>query len=251
MRGFTSISESLSPQELAEWINEYLTAMSLVIREGHRGTLDKYIGDAVMAFWGAPVEDTAHAEHAVCAALAMQREARRLSATFAQRGWPALAIGVGVNTGAMRVGDMGSRLRRAYTVMGDAVNLGSRLEGLKRVYGVDILIGPDTQAQLPGWVCREVDLVRVKGKHQPVRIFEPLGPLNEVPALEQALVARWHSVLQAVRGQQWTVAREALALLERDDPGRLLYALYQERLDDWQANPPGPDWDGAQTFTSK
>lgn len=251
VRGFTSVSESLSPQELADWINEYLTAMSQVIRQGYRGTLDKYIGDAVMAFWGAPLEDAAHAQQAVSAALAMQREAKRLSAAFAARGWPALAIGVGVNSGLMRVGDMGSQVRRAYTVMGDAVNLGSRLEGLTRVYGVDILIGPDTQAQLSGWVCREVDLVRVKGKNRPVHIFEPLGPATEVPAAEQERVSRWHAVLQAVRAQQWEAARAALAELERGDPGRPLYALYRDRLDAWQSEPPGPHWDGAQNFTSK
>lgn len=251
VRGFTSVSESLSPQELADWINEYLTAMSQVIRQGYRGTLDKYIGDAVMAFWGAPLEDAAHAQQAVSAALAMQREAKRLSAAFAARGWPALAIGVGVNSGLMRVGDMGSQVRRAYTVMGDAVNLGSRLEGLTRVYGVDILIGPDTRAQLSGWVCREVDLVRVKGKNRPVHIFEPLGPATEVPAAEQERVSRWHAVLQAVRAQQWEAARAALAELERGDPGRPLYALYRDRLDAWQSEPPGPHWDGAQNFTSK
>ncbi|HEX4843116.1 MAG TPA: adenylate/guanylate cyclase domain-containing protein, partial [Limnobacter sp.] len=129
VRGFTTISESLEPNELREYINAYLTTMSEIIR-AHRGTLDKYIGDAIMAFWGAPIPDADHATLATRAAVAMQLEAQKLNAQFAARNWPKLAIGVGVNTGNMRVGDMGSKIRRAYTVMGDAVNLGSRLEGI-------------------------------------------------------------------------------------------------------------------------
>ena len=122
MGGFTSISESLTPKELSQFINEYLTAMSLMIRS-HRGTLDKYIGDAIMAFWGAPVADPEHARQAVISAMAMQAELVQLRAQMRARGWPEIRIGVGVNTGGMSVGDMGSPLRKAYTVMGDAVNL--------------------------------------------------------------------------------------------------------------------------------
>jgi adenylate cyclase len=251
VRGFTTISESLSPQELADWINEYLTAMSRVIREDHHGTLDKYIGDAVMAFWGAPMEEAAHAEKAAAAALAMQRRAHELSATFAARGWPALAIGVGVNSGPMRVGDMGSQIRRAYTAMGDAVNLGSRLEGLTRTYGVDVLIGQDTRSRLTDWVCREVDRVRVKGKHEPVAIYEPIGPRGEVSAQIQAQVDRWDEMLTLLRQGQWSDARQVLQDLERDDPGRMLYRLYGQRLDRLEADPPAPDWDGVTTFDTK
>jgi adenylate cyclase len=251
VRGFTTISESLSPQELADWINEYLTAMSLVIREGHQGTLDKYIGDAVMAFWGAPTEEVAHAEKAVSAALAMQRRARELSTAFVSKGWPALAIGVGVNSGPMRVGDMGSQIRRAYTVMGDAVNLGSRLEGLTRTYGVNVLIGQDTRTRLADWVCREVDRVRVKGKHEPVAIYEPIGPRGEVSAQIQAQVDRWDEMLTLLRQGQWSDARQVLQDLERDDPGRTLYRLYGQRLDRLEADPPAPDWDGVTTFDTK
>ena len=135
VRGFTGISEALKPEELREYINEYLTEMSTIIRGSFRGTLDKYIGDAIMAFWGAPVDDPQHARNAVLAALEMQRECAVLNARFAARGWPALRIGVGVNSGTVRVGDMGSRVRRAYTAMGDAVNVASRLEGRTKSYG--------------------------------------------------------------------------------------------------------------------
>ncbi|MEQ1774584.1 MAG: adenylate/guanylate cyclase domain-containing protein, partial [Burkholderiales bacterium] len=125
VRGFTTISEALSPDDLSTYINEYLTTMSMVIREGHRGTLDKYIGDAIMAFWGAPVADAKHAQNAVLSAMDMQKQAKVVNEKFAQKGWPPFKIGIGVNSGVMRVGDMGSKIRRAYTVMGDAVNLGS------------------------------------------------------------------------------------------------------------------------------
>ena len=262
VRGFTGVSESLSPQQLADWINEYLTAMSLTLREDHHGTLDKYIGDAIMAFWGAPVEDAAHATRAVSAALAMQRQATRLSLAFEARGWPPLSIGVGLNTGLMRVGDMGSRVRRAYTVMGDSVNLASRLEGLTRVYGVGVLIGPGTRAQLPPqWVCREIDRVRVKGKLEPVSIHEPIGLRADLSGDQLQRVDRWHQMLAHIRAQQWGQATKALEDLEGGpaDPGasgsglaeRTLLALYRQRLQRWQQEPPGPAWDGVTTFEVK
>ena len=149
--------------------------MSLVIRERHRGTLDKYIGDAVMAFWGAPVADRQHARNAVLAALDMQKEAVDLNEKFKAKGWPTFAIGIGVNSGVVRVGDMGSKIRKAYTVMGDAVNTASRLEGITKQYGADIIIGEGTKRLLAGLSAREVDRVRVKGKDEPVAIYEPFG----------------------------------------------------------------------------
>ena len=144
IRGFTAIAERLDPKTLAALLNEFLTSMSLVVRS-HRGTLDKYVGDAIMAFWGAPVADPQHARQAVAAALAMQGELTRLNERFAKRGWPEVQIGIGINTGAMNVGDMGSKLRKAYTVIGDAVNVAARLEGLTRQYGIGILVGQSTR----------------------------------------------------------------------------------------------------------
>ena len=181
VRGFTTISEGLQPDQLAALMNEYLGAMTTIIR-AQRGTLDKYIGDAIMAFWGAPVADPHHARNAVMTALEMQKGMRVLNEDLKRKGWPELKIGVGVNSGPMTVGDMGSPVRKAYTVMGDAVNLGSRLEGITKQYGVGILVGEDSwQKCCEDIEFRELDRVRVKGKAEPVGIYEPLGLRGEVP----------------------------------------------------------------------
>ena len=251
VRGFTTISESLDPKTLREYINQYLTAMSADIRDSHRGTLDKYIGDAVMAFWGAPVAFEDHAERAVATALLMQDSARRLNESFAARGWPALAIGIGVNSGLMHVGDMGSAVRRAYTVMGDAVNLASRLEGITKVYGVGIAVGQATRAAAPEFAWRELDLVRVKGKNEPVAIYEPLGRSADMDAASLDTLAQWHAALALVRAQDWDGAERAIAALQQADPARRLYALYLERIAIFRSAPPAPDWDGVTVFESK
>jgi adenylate cyclase len=253
VRGFTGISEGLAPRELREYINRYLTAMSEDIRDSHRGTLDKYIGDAVMAFWGAPVAFDDHARRAVATALLMQDSARRLSADFVARGWPALHIGIGVNTGIMHVGDMGSAIRRAYTVMGDAVNLAARLEGLTRIYGAAIAVGPATRAAAPQFAYRELDRVRVKGKQEAVTIYEPLGLAADLAADAAATdaLARWHAALAAVRAQQWDAAAALLERLQADDPACGLYALYRDRIAGYRTRSPGAGWDGVTSFDVK
>ena len=247
VRGFTAISEQMTPQQLREYINLYLTAMSEDIRDSHGGTLDKYIGDAVMAFWGAPVAFPDHASRAVASALLMQKSAARLNTEFQARGWPALQIGIGLNSGLMHVGDMGSRIRRAYTVMGDAVNLGARLEGITKVYGVGIAVSEFTRAQAPQFTYRELDRVRVKGKTEPVAIYEPRGLLAEADAGDLTLLARWSRVLELLRAQDWDGA--GAILLELPDDG--LRRLYAERLRQYRDAPPGEDWDGVTNFETK
>jgi adenylate cyclase len=251
VRGFTTIAERLSPKALREYINLYLTAMSEDVRSSHQGTLDKYIGDAVMAFWGAPVAFPDHASRAVATSLLMQASAARLNEDFLERGWPALQIGIGVNTGQMHVGDMGSSIRRAYTVMGDAVNLGSRLEGITKVYGVGIAVGEATRLAAPEFVYRELDLVRVKGKNEPVAIFEPLGKPAELPAAVLDELRAWDEALALVRVLDWDAAAERIARLHGAHPDRVLYALYLERIAVWRARPPGEHWDGVTTFATK
>jgi adenylate cyclase len=251
VRDFTSISERLSPDALSELINAYLTAMSEVIRDGHQGTLDKYIGDAVMAFWGAPVQNPNHAQDAVRAALSMQRAADRLNTEFRAKNWPHLSIGIGLNTGLMRVGDMGSKIRRAYTVMGDAVNLGARLEGLTKVYGLHVLIGEQTRTLLSGWLCREVDRVRVKGKDRAVAIFEPLGILAEVSLQQQHEVEQWNFALGAYRARNWALAARLLYALQQAYPAAGLYRLFSQRVTRFIEAPPPADWDGSTKFDVK
>jgi len=252
VRGFTTISESLSPDDLAIYINDYLTTMSLVIREGHRGTLDKYIGDAIMAFWGAPMSDPAHAKNAVLAAMDMQKAAKTLNEKFRDKGWPTFKIGVGVNSGVMRVGDMGSRIRRAYTVMGDAVNVGSRLEGITKEYGADIIVGEGTKNAVPEVVFRELDRVRVKGKDEAVSIYEPLGLRGQVEQAKLDEIDLYARFLNLYRAQEWDQAELKLLNLQKMVPGSVLYShAFVERFSYLRANPPGKDWDGAFTFTTK
>ena len=250
IRGFTTISEGLNPQELTRLMNEYLGAMTEVIRK-NRGTLDKYIGDAIMAFWGAPVADSDHPRHAVLTAMAMQKALETLAEPFRSRGWPQLHIGVGVNTGMMTVGDMGSPVRKAYTVLGDAVNLGSRLEGLTKQYGVGIIVGPQTREKIGDMVFRELDKVRVKGKDEPVTMFEPLGMVGEVPAGQLEQLALWQQALHLYRTQDWQQAELQLVNLSRLAPESRLYQLYLERVALLRKNPPGADWDGVTTFENK
>ena len=251
VRDFTSISEALQPEELREYINEYLTEMSAIIRNRHRGTLDKYMGDAIMAFWGAPVADPQHARNGVLAALDMQKECRILNKKFAARGWPTLKIGVGVNSGSVRVGDMGSKVRRAYTVMGDAVNIASRLEGITKQYGADVIIGDGTRKLITGFVVREVDRVRVKGKDEPVTIYEPWGLEGQVDQAKLDEINIWNQSLKLYRHQDWDRAELQLLNLQKRVPSADLYGVFIERIAHFRAHPPEPGWTGAWIFETK
>jgi adenylate cyclase len=251
VRGFTGISEALRPDELREYINAYLTEMSSIIRGRYRGTLDKYMGDAIMAFWGAPVDDEQHARNGVLAALDMQKNCQVLNAKFGARGWPPLKIGIGVNSGVVRVGDMGSRLRRAYTAMGDAVNVASRLERRTKGYALGILVGEPTRRQVRDVVFREVDRVRVVGKDAAITIYEPLGRASELDKKTLDELERWNSTLRAYREQRWDEAGIALADLVRMNPACGLYRAYAARLAEKRRSPLAPGWDGVSSFDEK
>jgi adenylate cyclase len=251
VRGFTGISESLKPEDLREYINDYLTEMSMVIRGSYRGTLDKYIGDAIMSFWGAPVEDPQHARNAVLAALAMQRQCEPLSARFLARGWPGLRIGVGINSGTVTVGDMGSRLRRAYTAIGDAVNVASRLEARTKDYGVGILVAEPTRRLVKDIVFRQVDRVRLKGKEEAVTIYEPIGFESEVGEETREEIALWHASLRAYRAREWDAAAADLARLARAAPERKLYAIAAANIEEKRRAALPADWDGVTVFDQK
>ncbi|MEE8425756.1 MAG: adenylate/guanylate cyclase domain-containing protein, partial [Woeseiaceae bacterium] len=249
VRGFTSISEKLDAKELTRFMNEFLTPVTKVIHE-HRGTIDKYMGDCVMAFWGAPLEDAHHAQHAVLAGLALIQKTTDLSEPFKARGWPPIAVGVGVSSGEMNVGNMGSEFRMAYTVMGDTVNLGSRLEGLTKHYGVQMIVSEGTMRRAPGIAFRELDLVRVKGKSEPVAIFQPLGSADGLDEPAHAVVARFAEILEHYRAQDWDDAERMLRqAAARED--ELLYNIYLDRIELFRKDPPPPDWDGVFEHLSK
>lgn len=250
VRGFTTISEGLEPQALTQLMNEMLTPMTHVIHH-HRGTIDKYMGDAIMAFWGAPLTDDNHARHALEAGLEMVKALPQINQRFRDKGWPEINIGVGLNSGVMSVGNMGSEFRMAYTVMGDAVNLGSRLEGLTKQYGVNIIVSEFTKAKVPDYSFLELDRVRVKGKDEPVIIFEPLGATDKQPEDLLARVDRFHTALLDYRQQHWDAAESVLKALKEEDPQRKIYDVYLERIQHFREDPPDIDWDGVFTHTSK
>jgi len=250
VRDFTSISEGLTPEGLKDLMNTYLTAMTEKVQQ-QRGTIDKYIGDAIMAFWGAPLQDADHATHALETAIAMQKSLRELDAPFAKRGWPALHIGVGLNCGMMSVGDMGSKFRRSYTVMGDAVNLASRLESLTKQYGVGILVTENIVRKAPGFAYREIDRVQVKGKHEGVAIFEPVARQGEAGPETLKEIDRFHKALEAYRAQRWDEAENLLKNLSYASPESKVYKLYLERIAHFRQNPPPANWDGVFVFPTK
>ena len=250
VRGFTNISEGLDPKQLTHLMNEYLTPMTHVIHR-HRGTIDKYMGDAIMAFWGAPLHDEQHARHALQTALGMLESLSVLQEQFRAKGWPTINIGIGLNTGPMTVGNMGSEFRMAYTVMGDAVNLGSRLEGLTKEYGVKIIVSEFTRTAVPDFVFRDLDLVRVKGKDKPVGIYEPICPVGEDNEEIMEELALYGEALALYRAQQWSSAEEKFSILKQRYPERYLYDLYTKRIAYFREYPPGAGWDGAFTFKTK
>lgn len=250
VRGFTTISEGLDSKELSLLMNEFLTPLSRVVYK-HRGTIDKYMGDCIMAFWGAPLPDERHAHHAIVAGLEMLQTLETLQPYFKERGWPAINIGVGLNTGKVSVGNMGSEVRVAYTVMGDAVNLASRLEGITKEYGAGIVVGENTMNAAPDFVYRELDMVRVKGKDLPVAIYEPLGLSGEVGAAVLEEMERFHQVVRAYRKQDWDQAEAQLSELLKAAPHAKLYQVYAERVAYFREHPPGADWDGVFVFKTK
>ena len=250
VRGFTTISEGMDPKQLTQLMNALLTPMTRAIHK-NRGTIDKYMGDAIMAFWGAPLKDSEHARHALYAALEMMNELKILQAEFKLRGWPQVDMGIGLNTGDMNVGNMGSEFRVAYTVLGDAVNLGSRLESLTKIYGVNIIVSEATKNGIPEYIFRQLDLVRVKGKNEPVAIFEPVGHINDVDKQITSELTSYKQALRGFRSQNWDKAEMDFFNLSRTDPNRLLYQLYLDRIAIYRNEPPGDDWDGVFTHTNK
>ena len=250
MRGFTKMSETMEPVQLQELLTGVFTRLTALIR-ANRGTIDKYMGDCVMAFWGAPVESDQHAHLAVKSAMEMANAVREINRDHRERSLPEIGIGIGLNTGSMCVGDMGSNIRRAYTVIGDAVNLGSRLEGLSKAYGVDIVVSESTKKQTTDFAWQELDRVRVKGKAQAVTIFWPVAPLDRISEDTKAELKTWASFIKTYRDQNWDQAEVMLINLIRMNAKKYLYQLYAERVASMRLLPFDPEWDGATNFETK
>ncbi|GAB3664760.1 CHASE2 domain-containing protein [Ramlibacter alkalitolerans] len=250
MRGFTRMSEKMEPTQLQELLNQVFSRLTDIIR-ANRGTIDKYMGDCVMAFWGAPVDTPNHADLAVKSALEMTQAVVQINEAHRTSGIPEIGVGIGINTGTMCVGDMGSDVRRSYTVIGDAVNLASRLEGLSKVYGTAIVVSETARRQAGGFAWQELDRVRVKGKEQAVGIFTPLGPAATLPRELAEELETWEIFLQAYRAQDWNRCDLQVRELQRFAAKKYLYDLYRERVASMRQLPFDPSWDGATTFETK
>ncbi len=244
IRNFTGLCETMSPSDMLMLLNRYLTCMSHAI-EAQSGVIDKYIGDAIMALFGAPIAQPESPVNAVQSALAMVEELAQLNQVLAAEGSATLAIGIGINTGVVVAGNMGSRHRLNYTVIGDGVNLASRLESLTKKYGVSIIVSESTRQACPNVPFRELDKVRVKGKKQPVAIFEP------VPDIDPQRLVQHQQALDAFFKQQWEFAARQFLLLSRKPEDKMLYTLYLERIQAFQEQPPPAEWDGVITYSEK
>ncbi len=251
IRNFTTISESMDPADLIRMMNDFLTPMTSCVLE-NRGTVDKYMGDAMMAFWNAPLDDRDHARHACAAALQMLEALNAVNAKLRdeaeKNGKPyhELRAGIGINTGQASIGNMGSRQRFAYSALGDTVNLASRLEGQTKGYGIQTMISASVLKQAPEFAVLEIDLLTVKGRTEPERVYTLLGDADMAASETfKVLSSAQSSLLEAYRAQKWEEAlvhADACENLRPDLAG--LYACYRQRISNFQQNPPAPEWRG-------
>lgn len=262
IRGFTTISEQFNAHELTKFINRFLTPMTEIILN-NQGTIDKYMGDCIMAFWNAPLDVPNHPSMACRAALSMidgldkLNERQEAEARIGNRDFIPINIGIGLNTGDCSVGNMGSDQRFDYSVLGDDVNLASRLEGQSKTYGVNIVVGEKTKEGAKGFAFLELDLIKVKGKTKPVKIFALLG--DEKLATDkkfEELCERFSEVLSLYREQKWHEAINLITICRNlSHQGKLhiggLFSLYEERIEQYLLNPPRDKWDGVFEATSK
>ena len=243
IRAFTTMSEQLSAAELKILLNRFFTPITEVIFH-HNGTIDKYVGDMVMAFWSAPLEDKEHDRHAILCALEMIKVSKQLSQEFVDQGLPSLEIGIGINSGKMNVGDMGSTYRRAYTVLGDAVNLGARLESITKFYGIHILVGPDSCMHHDEIAFRHIDRIQVKGKTKAVDVFEPIGLKEQLSDKQLKKIDDHHLGLKAYFNQDWQTALKYYQSLRIEYPNETLFKIYEERILALSTQNLSYDWDG-------
>jgi adenylate cyclase len=229
LRNFTGMSEKLDPKEVVKLLNEYFTVMTAVLHR-HGATIDKYVGDSIMAFWGAPLPQENHAQRAVLAAFEMHSEMHKLSNLFHVRGLPTPTIGIGINSGVMNVGNMGSRYRIAYTVIGDPVNLAFRLQGTTREYGVSTIVGENTANAYPEMAFRKLDTVTVRGKTTGSNIFEPMGLKAQLASAMMNKLDRHQEAIAVYYGSNSELAEELLEKLFRDYPDDPYYPAMLAKL---------------------
>ncbi len=252
VRGFTTLSEKLAPEQLVHVLNTYLTPMTDLIFK-YDGTLDKYIGDAIMAFFNAPIDQSDHAIRACHVSVDMMTELDHLRKVWAAEGMThTIDIGIGLNSGPMVVGNMGTPNYFNYTAMGDTVNLGSRLEGINKEYGTNIIISQSTYDLAKEVIhVREMDLVKVKGKNDPVHIYELVGK-GGASGVTKDLIEQWARALAMYRTQKWDEAALLFEMIKTQiKPGDGPCETYMERCELLRAEPPGPSWDGVWTMTTK
>jgi adenylate cyclase len=258
IRGFTTLAEGMPSKDVTRFINSFLTPMTRIILE-HDGFIDKYIGDCVMAFWNAPLADPDHALKAGRAAIAMRARMADLNRVWMEEAeenhqeFKPVEIGIGLNTGDCCVGNIGSEQRFEYSAIGDPVNLASRLEGQSKVYGVDILIGPETRKILSDFAVLELDNVRVKGKNRPVPIYGLFGNPDLAKSKPyERLTRQYGAFLDAFRGRRWDEAETLLGSCQATGfPLEALTGLYLDRIAVYRRYPPAPDWDGTFTAAEK
>lgn len=229
LQNFTGVSEQLNPKQLTRLLNEYFTVMTEILYS-HGATIDKYIGDSIMAFWGAPLTQEDHAERAMLASLDMQKECVKLSESFIKKGWPGPTMGIGINTGTMNVGNMGSKYRVAYTVVGDAVNLASRLEGLTREYRVPIIVSQSTRRATTNILFRSLDLVQVRGKHNRTKIYEPVCRNEDANETLIGKLRRHRQAMQPYFTENWGAAEAAMKEMNRRYADDELYPVLLEKI---------------------
>ncbi len=248
---FSEISERLTPNELTAQLSEYLTEMTKIILD-HHGTVDKYIGDAIMAFWGAPIDMKDHANQACLAALACQKRSKQLAVKWQAEGKPIFNIRIGINTGDIVVGNIGSNRRLSYTVIGDAVNLASRLEGINKEYGTHIIMGQATLIELPDdFTYRLIDIVVVKGKTVPVPIYELVALKGDITSLDAEFMDLFSNAVSFYVQKDWARAKMRFANLLKTKPGDRACEIFIARCDDYEKKPPADDWAGEYVYKYK
>jgi adenylate cyclase len=251
LRNFTTLAHALPPETLVSLLNTYRTEMTEIVLR-HDGVLAQYAGDAIEAFWNAPMDQPDHARRACLTALAMVGRLRELAPDFAQRGWTGLEMGIGINTGRMVVGNMGSRNHLAYTAVGDPVNVAARLEGLSKEYGAPVVVGEATRAAAgDAVVFRFLDVVAVKGRAEPLMVHEAVAPAGALAASVARRFERYHEGVVLYRARQW---HEAVALFDRlatEAPEDGPIALYRRRSRELAEAPPPADWDGVYVARTK